>query len=130
MGVSFKQLRKLHEAHEARHALFARRMLSYDTHSNELLEITCTDQHEQSHHGEDGTQTNAPDEVIRSRNIGKRVRWADGIASCSSERKSEHVGPWDEAAKRMISIVCFLMYCTLPAPGTHFALLEDVSNHE
>lgn len=49
------------------------------------------------------------------------------MASCSSERKGERVGSWGETTKGMIAVAYFLMYCTLPDPGGHVALLEDLT---
>jgi hypothetical protein len=45
MGLLFKQLRKLHEAHEARYVLSARRTLSFNTNSDEILELMRTSNH-------------------------------------------------------------------------------------
>jgi hypothetical protein len=120
MRLSFNQRRKLHEAHEARHAFYARETLSCNADSDELLGFTCTDNYEQSHYEKDNTQSGAPDTPVRTQDSEKRVDWA-------VEHKREQVSPWDETAKRMMAVGWFLMYCALPGPGSHMALLEDLS---
>ena len=123
MALSFIQRRKLHEAHEARHAFSARETLSCNTNVDELLDFTCTDDYEQFYLEKNHTQSEAPDTPVRMQDSGKCVHWAQ---SCSPRRKSEQDGPWDETAKRVLAVGWFLMYCTLPGPGSHMALLEDL----
>ena len=124
MGLLFKQLRKLHEAHEARYVLSARRTLSFNTNSDEILELMRTNDHEQSHYEENNPQGGVSHRPVRTQNSDKRVHWA---VSCSSVRKSGQVDLWDETAKHMIAVVYFVMYCTLPGPWSHVALLDDLT---
>jgi hypothetical protein len=117
MGLSFTQRRKLHEAHEARHAFSACQTLSYNTNADDLLEFTCTDDYEHSYYEKDDTQSGEPDTPARTQDSEKSVHW-------TAECENEQVGPLDETAKRVDIVGWFLMYCALPGPGSHMALLE------
>lgn len=97
MALSFIQRRKLHEAHEARHAFSVRETLPCNTNIDELLEFTCTEDYEQFYFEKDRTQSEAPDTPVRTQDSGKCVHWAE---SCSPKRKSEQDGPLDEPASR------------------------------
>lgn len=123
MPLSFTQRRKLHEAHEARHAFSARETLSCNTNVDELLEFICTDDYEIFYYEKDDTQSEATDTLGCTQDSEKRVHWAE---SGSPERGSEQVGPWDETAKRVMAVGWFVMYCTLPGPGSHMALSKDL----
>ena len=90
---------------------------------DELFELKRTD----DRYKQDDTQSGTPHKLVRTQKFEKRVHWADSMASFTSEREGEQVGPWDETAKRMIAAAYFVMYCTLPGPGSHMTLLEDLT---
>lgn len=126
MALSFTQRRKIHEAHEARHAFSARESLSCNTNIAKLLEFTCTDDYELFYYEKDETQGVAPDTPARTQDSDKRVHWAES-GSPEREWASWSLGR-DGETSHGCGMVCYVLH--LAGTGESYGTLEGSEEGE